>query len=211
MAKKLIKARTAAKALTILGAGGHGRVVADIAGLLGYSPVEFVDRSFPARRRSLAWNIIGKDFAASGKGSVRFVAIGDNAQRLLALEALFAEGDEPPVLIHPAAIVSAHATLGAGTVVMPGAVINAGARLGRGVIANTGCSIDHDCDLADGVHVSPGGHIAGGVSIGRASWIGIGAVVRETVKIGANVMVGAGAAVIRDVPDGARVVGVPAR
>jgi sugar O-acyltransferase (sialic acid O-acetyltransferase NeuD family) len=194
--------------IAIFGAGGHGRVVADIAERCGYNTVVFLDSRWPGRETNLHWNVIGTDFAAAPAGFDRFVAIGGNQARLAMLGA---PGAEWPVLIDPSATVSRHALLGAGTVAMAGVVINAGARLGRGVIANSGCTIDHDCVLGDGVHVSPGAHLAGGVSVGAASWIGIGACVRETIKIGEGAMVAAGAAVIADVPSGAKVMGVPAR
>ena len=197
--------------LRILGAGGHGRVVADIAQILGYSPIEFIDATFPDRKKNLVWDIVGIDFSAPSVGFENFVALGDNFMRLNALDAMSASGVLASILIHPKAIISRYAVLGSGSVVMPGAIINAGARLGRGVIANSGCTIDHDCILGDGVHISPGANVAGGVTIGRASWIGIGACIRESIEVGANVIVGAGAAVVHNIQDGARVVGIPAK
>jgi sugar O-acyltransferase (sialic acid O-acetyltransferase NeuD family) len=199
------------RGLCILGAGGHGRVVAEIAECNDFQSIEFVDSKFPEQTLSLNWPIVGRDFVAASPGFSCFVAIGNNRLRMAALDVLSKSGSSVPSLIHPAAIVSRYVVIGYGSVVMPGAIINAGARLGRGVIANTGCTIDHDCEIADGVHVSPGANLAGGVSVGRESWIGIGSAVRESIKIGENVLIGAGAAVVRDIVTGDRVVGVPAR
>jgi sugar O-acyltransferase (sialic acid O-acetyltransferase NeuD family) len=197
--------------LSIIGAGGHGRVVADIAERCGYATVEFVDKKYPERRDNLHWKIVGNDFADATAGFERFVAIGNNGLRLELLEELLGAQLVVPRLIHPGAIVSRYASVGAGSVVMPGVVINAGAKLGAGVIANTGCTIDHDCLVEDGAHISPGANIAGGVRIGRRSWIGIGTSIREMIEIGSDCVVGAGSVVVGNVADGTRVMGVPAK
>ncbi|WP_336802185.1 acetyltransferase [Kaistia sp. MMO-174] len=199
--------------LLLLGAGGHGRVVADIAEASGWQDVSFLDDRWPQLAQNLAWSVIGKvdEGIESLGGAAAFVTIGDNRSRLRLLRRLMATGATIPVLVHPSAVVSRHAVLGAGSVVMPNAVVNAGAVIGDGVIVNTGATIDHDCRLADGVHVSPGAHLAGGVSVGEASWVGIGAAVRESIRIGAGVMIGAGAAVVSDIPDLQIATGVPAR
>lgn len=194
--------------LGLIGAGGHGKVVADTACAAGWSDPVFFDRAYPQRRRNGFWPIAGAAPDAGWEGAL-FCSIGDNATRAR-MFAAFALQDSP-VLCHPAAIVSPSAQFGSGTLVVAGAVVNADARIGHGVILNTGCSVDHDCVVADFAHVSPGARLAGGVCLGRRSWIGIGAVVREGVRIGDDVMVGAGAAVLSDLADGARVAGVPAR
>lgn len=201
--------------LLIVGAGGHGRVVAETALASGrWSEVAFVDRSFPTVLRPEQGVVIGTDADAGrhlGDYREAIVAIGDNHARVAQLELLAKLGFDLPVIVHPGCWVSPSARLGAGSVVLAGAVINAGASLGRACIVNTGASVDHDCVLGDGVHVAPGAHLGGHTIVGAASWIGIGAVVRHRVKIGAAVVVGAGGAVVTDLADGVTVAGVPAR
>ena len=197
--------------LVIMGAGGHGRVVAEIAELGSFSRIVFVDTQASQIRQNLHWPVVGKSFDdVSGKFSA-FVAIGDNALRLTKIAELTACGIEPVTLVHPSASVSRYAILGSGTVIMPQVVVNAGAHIGRGVIANSGCTIDHDCIIGDGVHISPGVNLAGGVNVGDCSWIGIGSCVREGLSIGRNVMVAAGSVVVSSIADGQRVFGAPAR
>lgn len=113
--------------------------------------------------------------------------------------------------LHPSAVVSPHATIGEGSVVMPGAIINHSAQIGRHCIVNTGASIDHECQIGDFVHISPHATLCGNVSVGEGSWVGAGAVVIPGIKIGRWAVVGAGAVVVRDVPDGVTVVGCPAK
>jgi len=192
--------------IRIIGAGGHGKVVADTAEALGYEMISFLDLAWPTRDTHGRWKVVG---LPSEIGGEKFCAIGDNTARARVFDTLGLHGSR--VLAHPSSIVSPSAQLGAGTFLAAGAVVNADARVGRGVILNTGCSVDHDCELGDFVHVSPGARLAGNVVIGANSWIGIGAVVREGVRIGRDVIVAAGAAVIDDIEDQARVGGVPAK
>lgn len=201
--------------LLILGAGGHGRVVADAAaGDSRWDDIAFLDDAFPGVALSGSWPIVGALAEVRdrvGAHDACLAAFGDARLRLLFIERAVAAGFVVPVLVHPRATVSAHATLSAGSVVLAGAVINHGASVGVGCIVNTGATVDHDCVLDAGVHVCPGAHLAGGVSIGARTWFGIGAVARQDLRIGADVTVGAGAAVVDHVRDGVTVVGIPAR
>ena len=200
--------------LIVYGAGGHGKVVAEAAELAGWKRVVFVDDRWPDISAVGPWPVIGKgDSIGDGLGSDDsvVVAIGDNRLRLGLVRRLLAEGTNVATVVHPNAVVSRYASVGAGSVIFAGAVINVGSRIGLACIVNTGASIDHDCRIADGVHISPGVNLAGGVTIGRKSWVGIGASVRELVTIGDDVTVGAGSVVLKAVADGSIVAGVPAK
>lgn len=200
------------KRIALIGAGGHGRVVADIAEALGYDEITFYDQNWPQQKTNLHWPVAGRDLPhVLAAGTVVFVSIGQGPVRLALLRQMMALGITVPTLVHPASVVSPHARIGSGTVVMAGAVINAGAHLGQGCIVNTSASVDHDCVIADGVHISPGAHLAGGVKVGEASWIGIGSAVIELRNIGSRAMVAAGSVVTTDVADDTTVYGVPAR
>lgn len=200
--------------LLLLGAGGHGRVVAEIAEALGWNDIAFLDRLWPELRINLIWPVIGTVDDLNSPTEARKTAIatiGSNRPRLELHRRLIENGFAVPHFVHPSATISRYAVIGRGTVVMPGAVVNAGARIGEAVIVNTGASIDHDCRIGDGVHISPGACLAGQVAVGERSWIGIGAVVRESVTVGRDVMIGAGAAVVMDIGDSQTATGVPAR
>lgn len=202
------------KRLAILGASGHGKVVADTAELCGWGDICFFDDAFPSVTSNASWSVCGTsaDLLQQIDGfDAVLVAIGNNHIRLARMEELHARGASLAKLVHPQAVVSRYAEIGPGSVVFAAAVVNAGAIVGPGCILNTSCSVDHDCQLGRGVHISPGAHLAGGVVVGDASWLGIGSCVRQLSRIGSSVVVGAGAAVVDDVPDNVTVVGVPAR
>ena len=201
------------KTLAILGAGGHGKVVAEMAEASGWESIDFYDDSWPTRKSCRHWPIKGNSLslledAREYAGVV--VAIGNNAVRRMKLLELERCGANIVTIQHPQAVISQYASIGPGTVIMAGAVVNVDTRIGTGCILNSRCSIDHDCNVGDFAHISPGSAIAGGVKVGTQSWVGIGATVKQSITLGQNVMVGAGAAVIHDVGDNLQVIGVPA-
>ena len=201
--------------LLILGAGGHGKVVADAA-LAGtcWREVAFLDDLAPRVSAVLGLAVMG-GFAALDRFAGRFshavVAVGDARVRLALIGELERVGYSIALIVHPRATVSPFAKLAAGTVVMAGAVVNPDVTVGTGGIVNTGACVDHDCTLGAGVHVCPGVHLAGNVLVGERTWLGIGSCAKQGVRIGCDVVVGAGATVTADVRDGITVVGTPAR
>ncbi|MCQ4246370.1 acetyltransferase [Stutzerimonas decontaminans] len=200
--------------LAILGASGHGKVVADTAECCGWNSINFFDDAWPEVQVNDVWPVVGNTTGLLEQlpqydGFI--VAIGSNRIRLEKLLQLRAAGGRMATLVHPAATVSRYANIEEGTVIFAGAVVNASTHIKLGSILNTACSVDHDCVIGRAVHISPGARLAGGVHIGDESWVGIGASVRQLVAIGQRVMVGAGAAVVGDIPDDVMVAGVPAK
>lgn len=198
------------KKVIILGASGHGRVVADIVEGSGDKVLGFLDdreaECFPGMK------ILGKmaDAVTLSRQDIHFViAIGDNETRRR-FAGTFASLRFYKA-IHPSAIIAGDVGIGAGTVIMPHAVINTGCKIGRHCIVNTAASLDHDNEIGAFVHISPGVHTAGSVSIGSGSWLGIGAVISNNLSICGGCTIGAGAVVIRDIVEAGTYVGVPAR
>ena len=198
----------------ILGAGGHGAVVAEAAVLSQkWGVVSFLDDNADPDIPIVGCSVLGELSIwpeLASRNCEFFVAIGDNEKRDDVLSSIEKLGGVLATITHPSAVISPSATIESGVVICAGAVVNPRASIGRGTIVNTCASIDHDCVLGDATHVSPGAHLAGGVTIGARTWIGIGAVVREGVSVGSDCVVGAGAAVVSDVDSGQTVVGVPA-
>jgi sugar O-acyltransferase (sialic acid O-acetyltransferase NeuD family) len=202
------------EALLVIGAGGHGKVVADAAVSAGMTIAGYLDDRVAQGATVLGIPVLGPVLTLATHRDTfgqAVVAVGDGPKRLELIKRCLELGLAIPVIVHPSAVISRHATLGAGTVVLAQAAINAGAQIGMGVIVNTGATIDHDCVLGDGVHLCPGVHLAGNVEIKATSWIGIGSNVRQGVRIGPNVTVGAGSMVVNDIAEGQTVMGVPAK
>ena len=196
------------KQLAIIGASGHGKVVADIARLIGYDDIVFLDDN-EAVKSCGKYPVIGRAEPALIHDRDYFVAVGESDTRSRLMEAF---GTERCVtLIHPNATIAEDVSIGLGTVVMAGTVINPGTRIGMGCIINTCSSVDHDCTIGDYCHISVGAHLSGSVIVGNKTWIAVGASVANNVAISSNCVIGAGAIVIRDVDDSGTYVGAPAR
>ncbi len=200
--------------LLVLGAGGHGRVVADAALLAGFDRVAFLDDAHPKVGQAGPWPILGpismfQDLSRDWPSAI--VAIGDGAKRLELFERLRQADIKTPAIVHPTAIISSHAALGEAVFVAAGAIINIGAKIGTAAIINTGARVDHDCIIGAGCHVAPGVTLSGGVTLGQTVWLGTGCAVRQYVTIGDDAIVGVGAAVVDNLAGGCTYVGVPAR
>jgi sugar O-acyltransferase (sialic acid O-acetyltransferase NeuD family) len=205
--------------IAVIGAGGHGQVVADIiraSSLAAVGEISLI--GFLDDRPELAGTLVGGApvlgrLADLGRvaADAFVVAIGDNATRAQIAAELRAAGRALATVRHPHASIAVDVAIGEGTMISAGAIVVTAAQIGRGVILNTGCTIDHHCRIGDFVHVAPGVHVGGEVSIGDLTLVGIGAVVLPRCRIGAGCTIGAGAVVVSDVPDGITVVGVPAR
>ena len=199
--------------LVILGASGHGKVVADIVRLTGqYDQMVFLDDN-ESQPPIMGIPIIG-DCGSADKllqDADFFVAIGNAKLRKRFLDELTQKGANIATLIHPGAVIGSGVEVGAGSVVMAGAVLNAECKLGRGCIVNTCASVDHDCIIGDYVHISVGAHLAGTVAVGNSTWIGAGAIVNNNITITESCMIGSGAVVVKDIQQSGTYVGVPAR
>ena len=200
--------------LLVLGAGGHGKVVADILQCAGFTVTGFLDDD-PERwdTSCLGLPVLGAiDTYADHDPDGLVLGVGSNRARQLIVDRLGAQADPLWInAIHPRAIIADSVHFKRGIAVMAGAIINPDTVISDHVIINTGATVDHDCIIGDYVHIAPGVHLAGGVKIGEGTFIGIGAAVIPYLSIGKWVTVGAGAAVVHAVPDGVTAKGVPAR
>lgn len=201
------------KRLIIIGAGGHGKVAADIAlKMKKWIEVCFLDDN-KTKREALGIQIVGKisDWVKYVENYDIFVAIGDNRVRKQIISQLEEENANIITLIHPSAVIAKQVEIEYGSIVMAGSVINCCTKIAKGCIINTGSSIDHDNAIGEYVHISPGVHIAGNVRIGALSWIGIGCTVINNIEVTDECTIGAGAVVISSINDAGTYVGVPAK
>lgn len=194
--------------LAIIGASGHGKVVADIARRNGYKEIVFLDDDDSIHECG-GYPVIGKSTEAGMMDADVIIGIGNADVRKQIQESI---PDEKLVtLIHPDAVVAEDVVIGKGTVVMAGTVINPEVRIGKGCIINTCSSVDHDCVVGDYVHIAVGSHLCGTVTVGNGTWIGAGATVSNNVSICSDCMIGAGAVIVNDIREGGTYVGVPGR
>lgn len=204
--------------IIILGAGGHGQVVADIllsAAWAGATdaPTGFLDDD----EHLIGTTILGlrvhgpisrlPDVEHAGV----IVAIGDNATRRRLSLTLQERGERLVNAVHPAATIASDVRLSQGVMVCPGVVVNTGSVIGNGVILNTGCTVDHYNRIGDYAHIAPGVNLGGNVNIGQGAFIGIGSAIIPGCSIGEWASVLAGSVVIKDIPPHAVAGGVPAR
>ena len=164
------------KRLIILGAGGYGKTVADVAAQLGYTEIFFLDDQRTGE------NILGtcEMFNRFADGNTElYPAFGNNEYRMRWLKRLLEAGISVPTFVHPRAYVSPTATVGTGSVVLPMAVVNTGVTVGMGCIINIGALIDHDCVIGDGAHLAPGAIVKAENRIRPGSKIDSGVVIEN--------------------------------
>lgn len=199
--------------LLIIGAKGHGKVVADIAIKMNeWQEIAFLDDDDDINI-SMGIKVIGrsKNLEQYVDEFDIFVAIGDNLIRKKIQEEIRKLDINIPTLIHPSVVIGRDVLIKRGTVIMAGAVINSSTTIGEGCIINTSATIDHDNIIKDYVHISPGVNIAGNVVIGNETWIGIGSTINNNINITSKCSIGSGTIVIKDIKDSGTYVGVPAR
>ena len=200
------------KSVIIIGASGHGKVIADIIQKSGDKVYGFLDDNTELSDTFLGFPVLGTidKYKKYSNIAAFVIAIGDAETRNAISKKIQDVGIY--TAIHPTAVISnLDVTIGKGTVIMANAVINSGSRIGEFCIINTGAIVEHDNTIEDYVHVSVGAKLAGTVYVGQYTWIGIGAVVSNNLKICENCIIRAGAVVIENIIKSGNYQGVPAK
>lgn len=194
-----------ASKIIIYGGGGHARVVLDAMQSSGLQVEAVIDSKYDGDLYGIRRL---KDIPTDLLDCHLVIAIGDNAVRKdlsIKLSNMYVNA------IHPSALISTHASIGTGCMILHRSVIQAGTKVEDHVIINTAAQVDHDCRIGSFSHVAPGSVLCGSVTVGEGTLIGAGAVIKPGVRIGAWATIGAGSVVLKDVPDFAVVVGNPGR
>lgn len=205
-----------ARPVVVVGAGGHGRVLADALRAMGAEVLGFVDAAATGKVDGLP--VLGDDAWLDSGGGYDLVnglggtgAAANRGRRRRVQEALGARGFRFTGVIHPSAIVSPGAAVAPDVQIMAGAVVQIGAILGQGVIVNTGAIVEHCARLGAFTHCASGAILCGDVVLGEDAHVGAGAVIRQGVTLEDGVVVGAGAVVLRAGTGPGPLIGVPAR
>ncbi len=207
--------RQRVRQVVVLGAGGHGRELADIirdvaqqssdVSLLGVIDDNEPDRVLLARS---GMRFLGGRAALDGRDVDLHIGVGYPHIRRAIDETLQRPAD---AIIHPSALVGSTVSLGTGAVLAQNVIVTTNVTIGRHSHVNIGASISHDCHLGDYVTVCPHATITGAAQIGDEVFIGAGATLLPGVTIGDRAVIGAGAVVSVDVAPDTTVAGVPAR
>ena len=197
----------------LLGAGGHARACIDVIEQEGkYSVAGLVGLASEVGTRILGYTVLGSDLELPEllrEHRHALVTVGQIETpdvRMRLFEELERSGCSSPAIISPRAYVSAHATVGTGSIVMHGAVVNAGSAIGSNCIINSQSLVEHDVTVGDHCHVSTACAINSGVRIGAGTFLGSNSTVRQSVTIGERCFIGMGTLVVSDCEDGARVI-----
>jgi acetyltransferase EpsM len=198
-------------AVSLYGAGGHAKVVREIA----------IDNSLSIRAifddrvhdQPFVGHTIHPGFNHPSGQSVDLldapfiVTIGNNKIRSIMAKKL----PLAPAIAHSSTNLADDVTLGNATVVIHCAIIQSGTTIGKSTIINTGCVIGPSCTIGDFAHVSPQAHVGENVTIGDGVHIGAQAMVGANITIGDWSVIGAGAVVTEDIPPNCTAVGRPTR
>lgn len=193
----------------IFGAGGHGRVIAELLQLNNCKVEAFIDDN-PKSNLNNAIPIVNSNFIEKNEMRLSIIiAVGDNFNRKNISKRI--KNHFFFSCIHKNASISPSSKIGDGTVVMQNAIINSNAIIGKHAIINTATIVEHDCTIEDFVHICPSATLLGGVFVGEGTQIGAGVIILPGVKIGKWCIIGAGTIVLNDIPNGSIVVGNPGR
>lgn len=167
--------------LLILGAGGHGRSVAESAELSGeWADIIFADDSWPSKEKVSKFKIvsnISKIKFLDKSGVLAITAVGNNQLRNQWNKQLMELGIPLATIIHPNTIISPTAVIGHGVAIMAGCVVGTHSQIGNGVILNMGTLLDHDVFVDEYAHLSVGVKVAGGKEISQYSFLEVGTII----------------------------------
>lgn len=201
------------EAIVVYGAGGHGKVIAEILMACGRRLQGFLDDNPSLRGSSvLGLPVFSPDeWLRSHSRAHVALGVGINLAREQVVTRVKHSACAVLTAVHPGAIIARSARIGEGAAIMPGAVLNADCEIGDGAIINSGAIVEHDAKIGRYAHMSPNSAAGGGAQIGNYAHIGMGASVLPSRKVGMNCVIGAGAVVTSDIPDDQLAYGIPAR
>jgi sugar O-acyltransferase (sialic acid O-acetyltransferase NeuD family) len=203
-------AATGGSGLLILGFGGHGRSVADVALAAGFTSLRFVDAAARPGEQFLSFDVV-REMGTLPTDWKWIAAAGEHVRRSAQLADPHLDPARLASVVSPHAHVSSAATIGRGTFVGHFVQVGPRASVGAGCILNNGAIVEHDCIVGDLTHVSVNATVAGATRIGARVFVGAGAVVIDSISVADDIVIGAGATVVHDLGEAGVYAGTPAR
>ena len=208
------------KKIVIIGAGGHGREVAEIfqhqqAQNKRIAVHGFVDDDSNLRGKTVNGLTVLGDwswFESVNRNEISVIcAVGGAEARKHLAERAADLGLSFVNAISPLARISPLAKIGKGVMIFPFAFVSTATEIGDHAIVHVSTFIGHDTEIGRYSMIAPGANVAGNVSVGEGCWVGAGSSIIQGKAVGEWSFIGAGAAVTRDIPSRVVVVGVPAK
>ena len=194
------------KPVIIIGAGGHAKVIADMARLSGMEILGFVAPNIEAEVNFCGSKVLGNDsiIGSYSPDQINLIngigALPGKDLRQEVSNRMREQGYSFATVVHPNAIISTDVELDEGVQVMAGAIIQTSVKIGMDTIVNTGAIIDHDCYIEENCHIAPGSVLSGGVVVKNGSYIGSGAKIIQCITINDGCTIAAGTTVYANVP-----------
>lgn len=142
--------------LLIIGAGSFSPEVEELASLLGYTDLAFLDDNPAADYCSPVIGTTADIEKFRSQFDIAIVALGNNETRMKYHNELKRCGYYIPVLIHPTAYVSPTAEIAPGCIIRAKVVVSRDVKIGEACILNVGALIDHHVEIGAGCHILMG-------------------------------------------------------
>jgi sugar O-acyltransferase (sialic acid O-acetyltransferase NeuD family) len=193
------------ESILLVGAGGHARACIDVIEQQGRFQIGgIIGLTHEVGGRVLDYPVLGSEddlHSLVGAHPNALVAVGQIKTpdvRIRLFDLLTKLSFVLPAIVSPHAVVSRHASVAGGSIVMHGAVVNACASVGRNCIINTNALVEHDVRIEDHCHVATAAVINSGVYIHQGTFIGSNSVIRQGLSIGERCLIGMGQRVLKD-------------
>lgn len=203
--------------LVIIGAGGMGRTIFDIAKESNGYGSEFTVKGFIDDNMQALDGfenyppVLGKiSEYVPDENDVFTFSIGGEARRKC-IDSLVGKGANFINLIHKTARIGTNVKLGKGNIIAAFTSLGADCSIGDYNMIQSYTVIGHDAVIGDYNRIDTHVTCVGGIHINNEATIHTGAVINHKVTIGNNAKVGACSFVIRKVKEGDTVLGVPAK
>ncbi|WP_026905515.1 acetyltransferase [Pedobacter glucosidilyticus] len=204
--------------LILIGAGGHCKSCIEVIEAQDQYQIKgILDLQHKVGETLLGYPIIGtdNDLPNLTKQGYHFLITLGQIKSVVARKSLYQKlkSLNAPIatIISPYAIVSKHASIAQGTILMHHVKVNAGVQIGENCILNTACNVEHDVHIGHHCHISTQAVINGDVTIADEVFIGSGAIIRNGIHIASSTIIGAGAVLLQNIDEPGIFVGNPSK